>query len=547
MGMLKDKVAKSIGAKLVLVMSIVIALIMILSSAFIAQNLHRGQVRMLEARAYELGFFLGKNLSDPILFKDSIAIDSLVAEAASARDMVFVYVSDTPGTVLSSAVASFNEKETGELLRGEKSEDVRALAERIMKTLEVMTLTSDVQVDGKKLGTVTMGFSTRAITRETNSMRGMLAGTSVVIILALAGMIYLMVRRLVVLPAASAVSVVRLVAAGDLSKEIRVRSLDELGELGGMINKMIVDLRVLIGKIRESAEDTTAHAQQIASGSDVLSRGASEQASSVEEVSSSTEEMAANIRQNTDTANETKKIALKAAENAKEGGKAVDETVIAMKEISGKVSFIGEIARQTNLLALNAAIEAARAGEHGRGFAVVASEVRKLAERSQAAADEINTLSLTSVGVAELAGQLLKKIVPDIQKTAEMVMEISSAGAEQNSGAEQINKAVQQLDRVIQQNAGAAEEMASTAEVLSSQADQLLSTVSFFKMSGKEDAPVRSKNVRAISHDRDVARPPGHTAAPAPGREIKAIGRRSGVTLDMGSVQDTHDDAFEKF
>jgi methyl-accepting chemotaxis protein len=547
MGMLQNKVVKSIGAKLAFALSIVITIIMIISSAYIAQNLYRAQVRMLEARAHELGFFLGKNLSDPILFKDSIAIDSLVAEAASARDMVFVYVSDTPGTVLSSAVASFNEKETEEYLKGEKSEDVRVLAEKISKTLDVMTLTSDVQLDGKKLGTVTMGLSKQAITRETNSITGMLVGTSVVIILALAGMIYLMVRRMVVLPAASAVSVVRQVAAGDLSKEIRVRSIDELGELGGMINKMIVDLRELIGKIRESAEDTTAHARQIASGSEVLSRGASEQASSVEEVSSSTEEMAANIRQNASAAHETKKIALIAAENAKEGGKAVDETVIAMKKISGKISFIGEIARQTNLLALNAAIEAARAGEQGKGFAVVAAEVRKLAERSQAAADEINALSLTSVGVAEQASQLLSRIVPDIQKTAELVTEISSASAEQNSGAEQINKAVQQLDKVIQQNAGAAEEMASTAEGLSSQAAQLLLTVSFFRMSGKEDGPARSQKVKAISYDRDFARQTGKTAAFAPEKEIHTIGKRSGVTLEMGNIQDNKDDGFERY
>jgi methyl-accepting chemotaxis protein len=213
------------------------------------------------------------------------------------------------------------------------------------------------------------------------------------------------------------------------------------------------------------------------------------------------EEMVANIRQNAENANETKKIALQAAENAQEGGKAVDKTVNAMKEILGKISFIGEIARQTNLLALNAAIEAARAGVHGKGFAVVAAEVRKLSERSQAAASEINNLSLASVGVAEQAGQLLSRIIPDIQKTAEMVMEISGASAEQNVGAEQINKAVQQLDNVIQQNAGAAEEMASTAAGLSSQADRLLSTIAFFKITGKEDGPVLEQNVKAIRHD----------------------------------------------
>ncbi len=498
---LEDKIGESIGNKLVLAMAFVITIIMILSSTYIARNLYEMQVRTLDARGHELGFFLGKNLAEPMLFKDAMAIDSLIAEAAAAREMVFTYVSDTSGQILSSAVASFNEKETAELLKSEKSEDVRMLAEKVSKARDVMTVTSDVEVDGKKLGTITMGFSRQAVDQETNRIIGMLIGTSAGIILLVAGTIYIMVRRMVVLPAASAVNVVRRVAAGDLTKEIPVRSRDELGELGGMINKMIIDLRGLIGKIRESAEGTAAHAEQIASGSDVVSRGAAEQASSVEEVSSSMEEMVANIRGNANTAQQTEKTALIAAENAKEGGRAVHETVIAMKEIAGKVSFIGEIARQTNLLALNAAIEAARAGEHGRGFAVVAAEVRKLAERSQAAAGEINNLSLTSVSVAEHAGQLLDTIVSDIQKTAEMVTEISSASAEQNSGAEQINKTVQELDKVIQQNAGASEEMASTAESLSSQAAHLQSTVLFFKIDeqkkGSGDGTTRGAHLAA--------------------------------------------------
>jgi methyl-accepting chemotaxis protein len=194
------------------------------------------------------------------------------------------------------------------------------------------------------------------------------------------------------------------------------------------------------------------------------------------------EQMSANIRQNADNALQTEKIAVKSAADTLEGGKAVEQTVAAMKEIASKINIVGEIARQTNLLALNAAIEAARAGEHGKGFAVVASEVRKLAERSQVAAQEIGRLSVTSVDVAERAGEMLQQIVPDIQRTASLVQEISASSKEQDAGAEQINKAIQQLDQVIQQNAGTAEEMSSTAEELSSQAEQLQSVVSFFKV-----------------------------------------------------------------
>jgi methyl-accepting chemotaxis protein len=192
--------------------------------------------------------------------------------------------------------------------------------------------------------------------------------------------------------------------------------------------------------------------------------------------------MTANIRQNADNAIQTEKIATKAADDAQQGGDAVNQTVVAMKEIADKIMIIEEIARQTNLLALNAAIEAARAGEHGKGFAVVAAEVRKLAERSQIAAGEINELSTSSVDVAEKAGNVLNALVPDIRKTAELVQEISAASREQDAGAGQIAKSIQQLDAVIQQNASTSEEMASTSEELSGQSEQLAEIVSFFKV-----------------------------------------------------------------
>jgi len=244
------------------------------------------------------------------------------------------------------------------------------------------------------------------------------------------------------------------------------------------------------------------------------------------------EQMSANIRQNADNAAQTEKIAIKSAEAAKEGGKAVEETVGAMKEIASKINIIEEIARQTNLLALNAAIEAARAGEHGKGFAVVASEVRKLAERSQRAAGEISELSAKSVNVAVRAGDLLAKMVPDIQRTAELVQEISISSREQDSGAEQINKAIQQLDQVIQQNASAAEEMSSTAEELAGQAVQMQGAITFFKASS-EDAGYLAPQPHLR---RSAARPaavPKRVAAPI-------ANRHQGVELEM-------DEKFERF
>ncbi len=339
------------------------------------------------------------------------------------------------------------------------------------------------------------------------------------------------------------------IANGDLT--MTLVSQNKKGDTGiyAAIKAMSEKLKEVVVDVKSAAENVASGSQQMSSSSEQMSQGATEQAANAEEASSSMEQMSANIRQNSDNAQQTDKIAVKAAKDAKEGGEAVTQAVGAMKEIAGKISIIEEIARQTNLLALNAAIEAARAGEHGKGFAVVAAEVRKLAERSQTAAAEISQLSSSSTDVAEKAGEMLNKLVPDIQKTAELVQEINAASNEQNSGAEQINKAIQQLDQVIQQNAGASEEMSSTAEELASQAEQLQDTIAFFKV--EDSGSTTRQRQTAVQHFDTAAAPKTeHKAKVAhiAHEETTKTAVPTGIALDMGDGgKDRTDDEFEKY
>ena len=330
-------------------------------------------------------------------------------------------------------------------------------------------------------------------------------------------------------------------AAGNLVFQIRPQDGQDV--VRGAVKKVRDDLHNLIGNIKTATEQVASGSQTISASSSEMSRGAATQAASAEEASSSIEQMNANIRQNADNALQTEKIAIQAAQNAQDGGDAVNETLTAMKQIAEKIMIIEEIARQTNLLALNAAIEAARAGEHGKGFAVVAAEVRKLAERSQSAAGEINDLSTSSVEVAEKAGQLLQVTVPDIQKTAELVQEISAASKEQDAGAEQINRSIQQLDGVIQQNASASEEMASTAEELSSQSEQLAEMVAFFKI----DDDVLNRRRAEIGQQDDAAQELQPRIAHEEEPELMSFSQTGRQTAEANGKKDPLDNEFETF
>ena len=395
-------------------------------------------------------------------------------------------------------------------------------------------------------------------------------------------LITIFITRSIVRPLNVALETARALAVGDLTMKIEQVSKDETGQLLQAMQGMIVssqevadmagriaggDLRVqlkersdkdvliqslanMVGKLKDvinnvklSIENVASGAQAMSASSEEMSQGASEQAAAAEEASSSVEQMTANIRQNADNAMQTEKIAIQASGDAQVGGQSVNETVGAMKEIAGKIMIIEEISRQTNLLALNAAIEAARAGEHGKGFAVVAAEVRKLAERSQKAAGEINELSTNSVEVAEKAGKVLALLVPNIQKTAELVQEIAASSREQDAGADQISKSIQQLDAVIQQNASASEEMASTSEELSGQSEQLAEMIAFFVVDEGTHGRNRSAQGTRIGGLPKSQPKIAHVNEP----KFRQAPQRGGDVFEATGKRDSLDNEFETF
>lgn len=245
---------------------------------------------------------------------------------------------------------------------------------------------------------------------------------------------------------------------------------------------MVQSLQSIIGQINKGSENIASASMQVSSTSVQLAQGANEQAGNIEEMSSTMEEMAVNIQQNADNAMQTEKISIEANKGIKEVSQKSDETVDANKNIAEKISIINDIAFQTNILALNAAVEAARAGTHGKGFAVVAAEVRKLAESSKIAAEEIVSLANKSLNMAQDAGNVMSTTIPQIENTTKLIQEITAANIEQNNGAGQVNIAIQKISSLSQQTASASEELAASSEELSRQAEELKNLVSFFKI-----------------------------------------------------------------
>lgn len=484
-----------------------------------------------KGNAVRVANFKAQATRDPHFYEEAIATFDISKDLEKIRKITRLRADLEALDQIENAAKNYKSAMTDFLLTWNKREELNTkrndAADIVLANSQEVSLAGIVQ---------TKNIAEEAVTMLGTSNIVMISGLLIAMVIGI--ILAIILTRSVTTGLIRGVKFAEQVAAGDLTADLEdqfIHRKDEIGTLAKALSKMVGKLREIVESILTGSESIASASQQMASTSQEMSQGANEQASSVEEVSSSMEEMVSNIQQNTDNANETDKISTQAAEGVRQGNSAAQSSVDSMKEIAEKISIINDIAFQTNILALNAAVEAARAGEHGKGFAVVAAEVRKLAERSAEAAREIDDKSKTGVEISEEAGKKLNQIVPEIEKTAQLVKEIAAASSEQNSGTDQINNAIQQLNQVVQQNAAASEEMATSSEELASQAEQLKDTILFFNIN-RTSKYAQPKTKKTSSDKLKMYQDKKETVKPS----------SNPVKIDLG--QETEDDGnYENF
>lgn len=376
------------------------------------------------------------------------------------------------------------------------------------------------------------------------------------LVMAMSGGVGYVLYQSIVNPLKQGVHFAQAIGKGDLTASVEVTQNDEIGQLAQALTDMVSNLKHIVVSIEQNANNLVDSGEMLKSSSLKLSKGASEQAASAEEVSTAIEEMVANIDQNTENAIATEKITSSTAENVLLSSQYSNEAAEAMSLISQKITIISDIAFQTNILALNAAVEAVRAGEHGRGFSVVAAEVRKLAERSKQAANEIVSLVAKGMKVSQMAGEKAKALVPDIEKTTVLIKEISAASIEQKTGAEQINMAMQNLNVITQENASSSDELTNGSVQLSSLATNLKSAVGFFKIDefAVDNAEESTDNENSAPSQPERPATSSKTAMAQDSRKVQVKSKPKvetsnlkGTTINLGSTSEYDLENYEKF